>query len=144
MSVEENLRLMDTVMEAHNAHDWGGFSTNFAESVVVYDPTVSEPIRGREALREFVASLATAFPDIRWEKSRSFGEGDFVCFEANILGTHKGPLSGPGGQTITATDKTIRTPVSTVSKVEGGEITEVHVYYDVLGMMAQLGVTPQE
>ncbi len=62
--------------------------------------------------------------------------------EYTITGTHTGPLMGPGGETIPATNKPIRIQGLTVSKFEGGEITEEHDYSDQLGMMAQLGLAP--
>jgi hypothetical protein len=38
MSVEKNLRVMETVDEAFNNRDWGSFDDRHAESVVAYDP----------------------------------------------------------------------------------------------------------
>ncbi len=142
MSVEENLQKVDAIIEAFNPHDWDRFAGLFAESAVVYVPDSPEPLKGRDALRERFQGLEKAFPDIHIEKVRTIGQGDWVCAEFISTGTHEGPLPGPGGQTIPATNKTARDPVAVVFKFEGGQITEAHEYRDVLGMMAQLGLAP--
>ena len=142
MSVEENLKIVDAGFEAANAQDWDRFLGVYAESVVSYGPESPEPMKGRTALRELLEGYYTAFPDLHFETVRSFGQGDWVCVEWVATGTHSGPLMGPGGETIAATNKTARNPGSTVIKVEGGQITETRGYYDLLGMMAQLGLAP--
>ena len=142
MSVEENLQVIDADFEAINAQDWDRFLGLHSESHVLYAPDSPEPRKGREALREWIQGYATAFPDLRVETVRSFGQGDWVCVEWVVTGTHTGPLMGPGGETIPATNKTARVPGSSVFKVEGGEITEDREYYDLLGLMAQLGLVP--
>ena len=141
MSVEENLRVIDSAIDAFNAHDWDRFIGLHAESVIDYDPAIPEPRKGRAALRQSIQDLVTAFPDLHGRKERSFGHGDWVSAEFTMTGTHKGPLPGPGGQMIPATNKPFRGKEAIVFKLEGGEITEVHEYYDLLGMMAQLGLT---
>jgi len=59
------------------------------------------------------------------------------------LGTHMGPILGPGGQAIPATGKSFRMKVAAVFKVERRQITEVHEYFDLAGFMAQLGLGPK-
>ena len=142
MSVEENLQVADADFEALNDHDLDRYLGVHAESFVLYAPDSPEPRKGREALREWIQGFVNAFPDLRVERERSFGQGDWVCVEYTVTGTHKGPLPGPGGEMIPATNKAVRLPGSVVFKVEGGKITEAHEYYDILGMMAQLGLAP--
>jgi steroid delta-isomerase-like uncharacterized protein len=142
MSVEENMRVIEAAFEAFNARDWDRFDELHAESLVVSGPDSPEPVKGRPAHREWAEGLVTAFPDIRVERQRAFGAGDWVCEEIAAAGTHNGPLKGPGDQTIPATGKLVRLTFCAVTKVEGGQITEEHGYYDRLGMMAQLGLAP--
>lgn len=142
MSVEENLKLLDAGLEAYNAHDWDRFLELYAESAVIYSPGLPEPLKGLAALREEIETGETAFPDHRMEKVRAFGQGDWVCVEYTMTGTHTGPFKGPGGETIPATNKPVRLQGCVVYKFEGGEIMEEHEYSDQLGMMAQLGLSP--
>jgi len=54
----------------------------------------------------------------------------------------KGPLHGPGGRTLPPTNKNFKIQSTFVCKVLGGRISEVRVYFDVMGLMAQLGLGP--
>ncbi len=143
MSVESNLRIMDEIEKAVNARDWERFEELHSESVVEYSPQKPEGSKGIAAHRESVEGLFNAFPDMRGKVTRTFGQGDWVSAEIEFTGTHKGPLNGPGGETIPPTNKPLRMTVSSVVKVEGGRITEEHTYFDMFGMMAQLGLAPQ-
>ncbi len=143
MTVEENVRLVREEVEAFNARDWDRYWEIYAESIVHYEAESPEqPVKGQAAFRESNEALITAFPDIRVEVVRTFGQGDWVCQEAVATGTHTGPLKGPGGETIPPTNKPIRIRGCGVYKVEGGEITELRDYGDLLGMMTQLGLAP--
>ncbi len=144
MSVEENMRVVDAKDEAINARDWDRFDEIFAESSVYTTSDMPEALKGVEAIRQRFMGLVNAFPDGKVEKERSFGQGDSVFLGAYWLGTHDGPLPGPGGQVIPATGKTVRVPLGIMFEVEGGKITETREYWDVLGMLTQLGVATQD
>ncbi|MCJ2531503.1 MAG: ester cyclase [Candidatus Thermoplasmatota archaeon] len=142
MSVEENLRLVREDIETFNARDWDRYYELYAESFVHYIPGSPEPLKGRAAYREGMEGFLAAFPDIRVEIARTFGQGDWVCMEGTSTGTHTGPFKGPGGETIPATNKPVRMQGCGLYKVEGGQITELRDYYDLLGFMTQLGLAP--
>ncbi|MCJ2531794.1 MAG: ester cyclase [Candidatus Thermoplasmatota archaeon] len=142
MTVEENLQKVDPMIEAFNDHDLDRFVGFRAESNVYHAPELPEPLKGRGALREFYQGLLKAFPDGRAEVVRAFGQGDWVSLELTVTGTHQGPLPGPGGEAIPATNKPVRFKTCFVVKFEGGEVTEEHEYWDQLGFMAQLGLAP--
>ncbi len=144
MSVEENLRVIDAKDEAINSRDWDRFDEIFAESSVYKASDMTEALKGVEAIRQRFMGLVNAFSDGKVEKERSFGQGNTVFLEAYWTGTHDGPLPGPGGQVIPATGKSVRVPLGIVFEVEGGKMTETREYWDVLGLLTQLGVTPQE
>ena len=142
MSVEDNLQKVDAMIEAFNSHDQDRYVGLHAESIIHHDPAHPEPFKGRAALREHFQGFAKAFPDVRVEKVRAFGQGDWVSAEYTLTGTHTGPLKGPGGETIPATNKPVRLQGLGLYKVEGGEVTETRDYFDQLGFMAQLGLVP--
>lgn len=142
MSVEENIRAFDRALRALNVRDWETYGSVFAESLVTYAPGLAEPTKGRAARVKWVQGIIEAFPDGRVEKRRSFGQGDWLCMELQFTGTHKGPLLGPGGKTITATNKEVRFPYCLVLKFESGEVTELHEYFDQLEILLPLGFLP--
>ncbi len=142
MSVEENLRVMDAAAKAINDHDLDRFEGFHLESAIQKDPLHVE-LKGRRAIRASLEPFLKAFPDLRMVTERQFGSGDWITQEAHFQGTHKGPLEAPGGQTIPATNKVIRVPFALIAKLEGGKFAEVNVYFDQMGMMAQLGLAQQ-
>lgn len=133
---------MRGAIEAINARDWHRFDEAHAEAVVAYSTGLPEPTKGRAAHREFVQRLLTAFPDLRIEEVRSFGQGDWVCGEFVAKGTHGGPLAGPGGRTIPATGKVGQLQMVGLAKIEGGQIVEERNCIDLLGLLTQLGALP--
>lgn len=134
------MRVIDTLLEAYNARDWDSIVKLHAESVIDWSPDRPEPRKGRAAIRDLFVAYATAFPDSRIRKERTLGQGDWVCGQFTFTGTHKGPLCGPGGQAVPATNRPLRLPYVVVFKLEGGQITERHEYFDLYGMMVQLGL----
>lgn len=144
MTLEESLKAMDRAEKAMKARDWDTFDASHAEAVVVHSPTSPEPTRDRQAHREAVQGFVTALPDMKLERVRAFGSGDWICAEHVMTGTNTGPMTGPGGVEIPPTNKPVRLPLLTVGKVVNGEIAEEHVYFDQMGFMAQLGLLPKE
>lgn len=142
MTVEENLQKVEAYFEAFNDQDPDRMYGLYAESIVARGPALPEPLKGRAAYREFGEGLRKAFPDVHIELVRAFGQDDWVSYEYTVTGTHKGPFPGPGGETIPATNKTVHLDICTVAKIEGGRFTEEHNYFDLLGMMTQLGLAP--
>jgi len=108
----------------------------------MYDPTLPNPLKGLAALGAWLESLHGMCPDYQVRKVRSFGQDEWICLEAEESGTMRGPLHGPGGRTIPPTNKSFKIPSTIVCRVVNGKINEVRVYYDVLGLMTQLGLGP--
>jgi ketosteroid isomerase-like protein len=52
----------------------------------------------------------------------------------------KGPMKGPDGKDIPPTGKSFEVDFCTVARWENGEIVEENLFYDVVGMMRQLGL----
>lgn len=144
MTVEENLNIIEQADEAFQTADWDRFLNLHAESVVVNTPGSSEPVKGREGLAELVKSYHAAFPDIKTETESLFGQGNWVVTEEVLTGTNTGPMTSPTGEEIPPTNKPIRMNQALVFQVENGLIQEVHLYFDQLGMLTQLGLAPSE
>jgi len=70
-----------------------------------------------------------------------FGSGDWTCSIARFTGTMNGPMVGPDGAEIPPTGKSFEVDFCTVASWnEHGEIVEENLFYDVVGMMRQLGL----
>src|SRR3989441_10892278 len=96
-------------MEALEAHDFDRLDRMNAESIILRAGQ-PETQKGRAAVREWNQAFATAFPDILFRKERSFGQAGWVAAEGVVTGPHKGPLVGPRGRPILATNKLVRVP----------------------------------
>lgn len=66
-------------------------------------------------------------------------DGDNGFLEAVFKGTHTGPLNAPSG-TVSATDKAVEIPFVVIAKI-GGKYNSFHLYFDIAGLMTQLGVS---
>lgn len=138
---EQVLRVISDMEEGYNRGDISRFLSAFAPEAVVYDPSLPEPIRGRAAIQDWFVKGHSIFPDIKLERVRAFADGEFASVEYVETGTHKGPFPGPGGSMVSPTGKAYRHREGSVFRVVGGKIVEWRLYWDVLGVMAQLGLT---
>lgn len=141
---DENMRRwVEEVTEAFNRHDLEAVANRHSEGALHQQPNRPEPLRGRDAIQEdYRKSTLIPFPDFQFELERAFGQGEWLCLQGTLTGTHEGPLEGTGGEEIPATGKTIRVPICLVVRVENGEATEVYEYNDQLGFLSQLGLAP--
>ena len=69
-----------------------------------------------------------------------FGQGDYTCSVADFTGTMKGPMQGADGKLMPATNKSFRLEFCTVARWENGEIVEERLFYDLVGMLKQIGL----
>lgn len=129
-------------IEAVTKHDIDGFIDLHSATVEMYDPTFANPLKGSEALRSWIDNLFKMFPDYKMKEQRIFGHDEWVSVEAEETGTMKGPIHAPGGRIVPATGKSFKISSSIVCRVADGKIAEVRAYYDVLGLMGQLGLEP--
>lgn len=140
-TVADNVRIVERAwVDCVNNRSKEAFLELHAESVVVHDPTLGS-LKGRPALEKMWTGLFTMFPDYKINAVRSFGQDDWVCLEVEVTGTMKGPIRA-GSRMVQPTGKSFKIPGSIICRIDQGQIGEVRIYYDVLGLMAQLGLGP--
>jgi len=147
MSVDENLSLMKTLDDAWNTQDWEIFRKRHAENTAVYWPGQPEPTRGRADHEAEAKEFFKTFPDnhIGNDPYRVlFGQGDWTCSVARFTGTMKGPMKGREGRMIPPTNRRFEVEFCTVAHWRNGEIVEEKLFYDLVGLMGQLGLLPAE
>jgi len=101
-------------------------------------PTRPEPIRGRDGMRGFVTLLHNAFPDIHFQIDREMAEGDKAAARWTISGTHKGEFLG-----APASGNRIEDHGVDIFRIANGQIEEIFVNENDLGLMQQMGVIPK-
>ena len=142
MGLEENIRAIGRSMAAYNTQDFEGFAEPFTKTATYHSPNLSEPLKSREEIRHHFAEHPAIFPDTHVKIERSFGQEDLVCAELIWTATHKGPLPGPDGQMIPATNKSVRLPMVAVYRFKEGQILDAREYWDQVAFMTQLGLFP--
>jgi len=116
------------------------------ESVALYadDAEVSDPTGKYKGKPQILAQLKvwhTAFPDAKADVTNQLTEGDQVLTEVTFRGTHTGPLAGAMG--ITApTGKRVDLSMAIVNWFRNGKIQRERAYFDLAGLMQQLGIAP--
>lgn len=103
-----------------------------------YDPSQPEPLRGPQAVKEFIQMFKTAYSDGRVTVDEQFAEGDMVATRWTGRGTQDGELMG-----IAPTKKQVTVPGITISKLKNGKVVEEWSNWDTLGMLQQLGAMPE-
>lgn len=110
----------------------------------MYWPGGAPPTRGRHNHDVEATEFFKTFPDnhlINRPYKILFAEGNHTCSVAEFSGTMKGPMKTGDGKVIPPTGKSFRVEFCTVATWnEKGEITEERLFYDLVGLMKQVGL----
>jgi steroid delta-isomerase-like uncharacterized protein len=140
-SVPEGLRarreqLVREHMESENVHEFDVTLGTFAHPRYEIVPT-GDVYDGEAEVRRYFDETRTAFPDQRNELVALHHADDAVIVEFDLKGTHRGPLRGipPTGREFTC--RTLG-----LFLFEDDRLVCERVYFDVLTILAQLGLAP--
>ena len=134
--------VMDRVSAAVVGQDFAAAAACYAEKAVAVTPDQGE-IRGREAIIAYLRQQAEVFPDNSYEYVHKHESGNVAIDEGYFTGTHTAPLPMPSGETVPPTGKQIRVRACDLATVQGGVITEHHLYFDQMEILGQLGLIPE-
>ena len=138
MSPSDTAAIVDRLVAAWNAHDPEGVAECYAPDAVSRDVTLTDALHGRVAIRNAADAYLRAFPDLRLEVQRAFGEGRTLCEEWRATGTHEGDLFG-----LPATGRKAEVIGCNVIQVgEDGLIQSETTYSDAAGLYRQLDRLP--
>ncbi len=140
MAAEDEKALVRRFEACYNRGDRESLIELLDADVVGYDPSIPEPLRGRNAVISWFEKGHAIFPDLRMEPVRTTCDGELIAVEYVETGTHKGAFPGPGGRKVGPTNKSFSHRMCIVYRVEKSRIVEFRLYWDVLGVMAQLGL----
>jgi steroid delta-isomerase-like uncharacterized protein len=129
-------------IDAFNEADWERFSATCSADVVYEEKGSNRTVRGVDAVLELAKGWRAAFPDVRGKISNTTASGTTAALEITWLGTHTGPLELPSG-TLPATGKAVEFDGVQVFVVEGGKVTQMRHYLDLLTMLTQVGAIPE-
>ena len=141
MSEQENIRVAEKLFEALNAHDLSRGSDYEAADYRFEGPGANGALN-RDQARAYTQGFLNAFPDLHFEVKQKIAQGDYVVINWVGSGTHNGPLRTPTGATIPATGRKATAPGSTTYQIKNGKAVFSQTYWDMVTLLAQLGLMP--
>jgi steroid delta-isomerase-like uncharacterized protein len=138
MSAQDNKKIVRRLIEEPWTGNFDAIDEFVDRSYVGYDPSVPEPLRGPEGVKENVANYRSAYSDARITIDEQIAEGDVVATRWTGRGTHDGELMG-----IPPTKKQVTVSGLTLSRLSNGKVVEEWTNWDTLGMLQQLGAVPE-
>jgi steroid delta-isomerase-like uncharacterized protein len=137
----DKIALAKEEIEAFNAADWTRMKGLMTPDCVYEEPATQRRLEGPDAMVEGLKVWKEAFPDAKGTITKAFEAGDSVAQEITWTGTQTGSLVGPLG-TVPATGKRVEVKASLLHTIRGDKVASSHHYFDLLGMLAQLGAIP--
>jgi steroid delta-isomerase-like uncharacterized protein len=131
-------RLLQGYLAAWNAHDADAVADHFAPQATYDDRGAGLVARGQAEIRDHVAAIQAAFPDLRFELLRASHGPDFTCGEWRSRMTHRGSFEGlrPTGRVVESAG------VDVATLDPDGRIVHLASYYDGAAIMRALGLLP--
>ena len=137
MSANENKHLARRFVQVWVPGNLGLVDELAAPDISVTFPVLSDPLRGAQAFKHFLAQFHAAFPDAEMSVQEQIAEGDKVATRWRFSGTHRGEVLG-----IPPTGKAVVVTGISIHRFAGGRVTEDRGEDNALGLMRQLGVIP--
>ena len=94
---------------------------------------------GPDLLRQEIAGLRAAFPDLRYELNAVTTEGSVVVAALTLTGTHRGPYAAGLG-VVPPSGRRVAVPVTESLRVVDGRIAERAVVMDRLALASQAAI----
>jgi predicted ester cyclase len=138
MSVEENKAIVRRMFEeVQNKGNLVAADELIATNYIDHNPISPGLAPGLEGIKQGLALLREAMPDLWVTIEDMVAEGDKVTTRVTARFTHKGEFMG-----IAPTGKQVTIPGISIMRIADGKIVEEWTSSDQLGMMMQLGVIP--
>ncbi|HZV52866.1 MAG TPA: ester cyclase [Candidatus Dormibacteraeota bacterium] len=139
MGEQEAIRVARRAVEAFNAADWQAVSADLASDSTYEEPATGRSLRGVEEILEAERAWKAAFPDASGTITNALASGSTAVLEITWRGTQSGDLVTPAG-VVPATGRRVAIKAVQVVEVENGKSKSNRHYFDLAGMLAQLGV----
>ncbi|HET6281798.1 MAG TPA: ester cyclase [Polyangia bacterium] len=98
--------------------------------------------KGTQGHVQMTRMFAAAFPNFKHTVSHCVESAENIACEGKFAGDNTGPMMMPNGQSLPASNKHVEFDFACAAIVKNGKIASAHAYFDMLGMMQQLGAIP--
>jgi steroid delta-isomerase-like uncharacterized protein len=139
MGEEEAIQVARRHVEAFNAGDWGAYSADLTNETVHEEVATNRRMTGIVEILDLQKGWKAAFPDAKGSITDALACGSTAVLEITYEGTHSGNLEMPGGA-VPPTGRRASVKAVEVVETENGKIKAEREYFDLAGMMAQLGL----
>ena len=147
MTPEKNLELMKTLDDSWNSQDLTVFRKRHTKDCIIRWPN-QPPTHGIEAHEQEALEFFKTFPDqhlVNNPYKVMIAQNNWTCTVAEFTGTMTGPMKMANGTSVPPTNKKFKVDFCTVAHWnEKGEIVEENLFYDLMGMLKQIGVLAGE
>jgi steroid delta-isomerase-like uncharacterized protein len=134
MSLDENKLLLRRIPEeVWSKGDMAAADVVLSPDFVNHNPAFGHPPT-RDGYKQTVAQFRQAFPDLCMSVEDLLGEGDKVTVRFRAQGTHLGPFGA-----FPASGRRVDFTGTGTALVRDGQIAELWVNGDLLGLVQQLG-----
>jgi limonene-1,2-epoxide hydrolase len=128
-TADEQLATVERMIQAWNAQEWERVYESFAQDGVLHS-MMTEPVVGREAIKQRLAALVASVPRIELRVVR-MGIADGVVFMERVDEYVRG-------------EERAAVPVVGVIEVENGRVKAWREYYDRAQLLQAMGVSGNE
>lgn len=133
---EANKELVRQYLDAFNRRDRDALTELLADDVVEHG--LSEELQGPDEILQFLDAHFQLFPDYSGTTGSIVAEGDTVVVRYTVSGTHTG-----GFRDIDPTGHKVEWTGMVMYRIDDGEIAEIWLEEDRLGLMEQLELLDQ-
>ena len=135
LSEQEMKALIDQYMQLPSGGDLTLVDKLFTPDFTLHFVGIFPPIVGPEAVKQWVTSVRTAFPDLNVKIDETIIKGDRIIELYTLTGTTTGPGQWP------PTGKKIVIKGVSIGRIVDGKFAESLFYYNFAALLTQLGFT---
>jgi len=135
-TAETNRKALGSLLAAIDSHSKEAVLACMHADYTLMLPGLEKPW-GREEHWNFIAAMATAFPDMVHRPDVMAAEGDVVFVRGTATGTHTGPLRGHA-----PTGRSCNFQFMMMARIKDGKIREFFSMPDMATASKQLGISP--
>jgi len=134
---DENKELVRRYLDAFNDWDKDTLDDLVADDVVEHG--AHEELHGFDEIVDFLGTYREVFPDYAGSTEAMIAEGDTVAVRYRVSGTHTGEY-----RDVHPTGHTAKWSGMAMYRIEDGEVAEIWIEEDRLGMLETLEVVDPE
>lgn len=136
MSEHNKVRIAEFLSRVLSSGEISATGEYFHEDMVEEVPFPGQG-PGLEGLKDTLAALRMAFPDMRWTVQEQIAEDSRVLTRFVWEGTQRGDFLG-----IPPTHRTVSVWGMVIDQFEGPKVKSTRLIMDTMGLMQQLGALP--